>query len=99
MIAAMKVLILLALTAVLAPGRRCGTDEEYHFELTKVLVKPEVNGDVAKTAQSRVEAQIKKAFESHPQLVANLEGAPDPDKSADAYASTGERKASRRPIW
>lgn len=59
--------------------------KKYHFELTKVLAKPEVKGEVAKTAVDRVEAQIKKTFESHPQLVANLDGAPDPKTSADAY--------------
>jgi hypothetical protein len=59
--------------------------KKYHFELTAVTPKPEVKADVAKIAQERVEAQIKKQFESHPQLVANLEGAPDPKTAAEAY--------------
>lgn len=59
--------------------------KKYHFELTKVLAKPEVKPDVAKTAQPKVEAQIKKKFEDHPQLVATLDGAPDPAANADAY--------------
>lgn len=59
--------------------------KKYHFELTKVLAKPEVKPDVAKTAQPRVEAQIKKKFEDHPQLVGTLDGAPDPAANADAY--------------
>ncbi len=46
--------------------------------------KPEVKPDVAKASVPRVEGQIRKAFETHPQLVAKLEGAPDKDK-ADAY--------------
>ena len=73
------VLVALTTIATAAPTKK------YHFELTQVLVKPEVKGDVAKTAVARVEAQIKKTFESHPQLVANLDGAPDPKTSADAY--------------
>ena len=59
--------------------------KKYHFELTQVLAKPEVKGDVAKQAVARIEAQIKKTFESHPQLVATLDGAPDPKSNADAY--------------
>ncbi|MBV8758232.1 MAG: hypothetical protein JO257_13175 [Deltaproteobacteria bacterium] len=74
----MKSLILLALlgsVAVAAPKTK-----KYHFELTKVLVKPEVKADVGAEAQPRVEAAIKKAFSTHPQLVATLEGAPtDPE--------------------
>ena len=58
--------------------------KKYHFELAAVTAKPEVQPDVAKSATPRVELQVKKAFESHPQLVANLDGAPSKDK-VDAY--------------
>lgn len=58
--------------------------KKYHFELAAVTPKPEVKADVAKTAVPRVEGQIKKVFETHPQLVAKLEGAP-PQDQADAY--------------
>jgi hypothetical protein len=58
--------------------------KKYHFELAAVTVKPEVKADVAKSATPRVEAQVKKAFASHPQVVATLEGAPAKDK-VDAY--------------
>src|SRR5215470_5683378 len=86
MMRGMKSLLPLALVALFstvvfaAPAKK-----KYHFELTAVTPKPEVKGDAAKTAQERVELQIKKAFEQHPQLVANLEGAPDPKTQADAY--------------
>ncbi len=59
--------------------------KKYHFELTKVLAKPEVQADVAKIATPLVEAQVKKAFSTNPQLVADLDGAPDPQSHADAY--------------
>lgn len=52
--------------------------KKYHFELTKVLAKPEVNADAAKMAQTRVEAVFKKALAEHPQLVADIGDAPDP---------------------
>jgi hypothetical protein len=58
--------------------------KKYHFELTAVTAKSEVKPDVGAEAQPRVEAQLKKAFESHPQLVLALDGAPDPSKP-DAY--------------
>ncbi len=79
----MKSLILLV---ALAWSTSAGAaPKKYHFELTKVLIKPAVKEDVGKVAQPRVEAQVKKAFSEHPQLVATLEGAPDPEKNADAY--------------
>jgi hypothetical protein len=73
------VVAMLAATVLAAPPKK------YHFELTAVTPKPEVKADVAKIAQERVEAQFKKALESNPQLVAALDGAPDPMTKADAY--------------
>jgi len=78
MMPAMKSLILLCLAATVAFAAPAKPTKKYHFELTKVLVKPEVKADVGAAAQPRVEAAIKKAFESNPQLVAT-EGAPDPE--------------------
>ena len=78
---ALSCALVLALCAVAGAA----PTKKYHFELTQVLAKPEVKGDVAKQAVARVEAQIKKTFDSHPQLVATLDGAPDPKSNADAY--------------
>jgi hypothetical protein len=72
--------VLSSTIATAAPAKK-----KYHFELTAVMPKPEVKGDAAKTAKERVEGQIKKAFESHPQLVGTLDGAPDPKTEAEAY--------------
>jgi hypothetical protein len=58
--------------------------KKYHFELTAVTVRSEVKPDVGGEAQPRVETLVKKAFETHPQLVLALDGAPDPAKP-DAY--------------
>jgi hypothetical protein len=65
--------------------------KKFHFELAAVTPKPEVKPDVAKAAVPRVEGQVRKAFETHPQLVAKLEGAPDQAK-ADAYRKYLVRK-------
>jgi hypothetical protein len=80
-------LVLMTPHADAAPKKK-----KYHFELTKVLVKPEVKADVAKEAQPRIEAVFKKALESHPQLVLDITGAPDPDANAAGYRKFLTRK-------
>jgi len=80
----------LVAAAVLLGGFAASADaapakKKYHFKLAAVTAKPEVKPDVAKEAQPRVEAQVKKAFENHAQVVATLDGAPDPDQKADAF--------------
>ena len=67
--------------------------KKFHFELTAVTAKAEVKPEVAKAATPRVEAQVKKVFESHPQLVAKLDGAPDPKTNADGYRKYLAKKA------
>jgi hypothetical protein len=82
MIRRMKSLLLVALlaaSALAAPAKK------YHFDVVAVTPKPEVKADVAKIAKERVEQQFKKALDSNPQLVSNLEGAPDWQTKADAY--------------
>jgi hypothetical protein len=66
-------------TAAIAAPRK------YHLELTTVTAKAEIKPEVAKAATPRVEGQVRKVFGSHPQLVAKLEGAPDPGTRAEAY--------------
>ena len=82
-------LALAAIAAAIAsaPAQAAPTkpSKKYHFELTAVTAKAEVKPDVAKAATPRVEAQVKKVFGSHPQLVAKLEGAPDPRANAEGY--------------
>lgn len=59
--------------------------KKYHFELTTVTAKSEVKADVAKAATPRIQGQVAKVFAGHPQLVAKLDGAPDPKANADGY--------------
>ena len=87
--ASLAIVSALVLTAAPADG---APKKKYHFELTAVTAKAEVKADVAKAATPRVEAQVKKAFESDPQLVATLEGAPEKDQ-ADAYRKYLAKKA------
>lgn len=65
--------------------------KKYYFELAGVLIKPEVKPEVGKEAQGRVEAQVKKAWAAHPQLVA-LEGQPDWKASPEPFRAFLKKK-------
>lgn len=80
-----RVLTLLALFALVATAQAAPKVKKYHFKLADVTAKPEVQADDAQASVPRVEAVIKKTFETHPQLVGTIEGAPDPIAKADAY--------------
>lgn len=103
--AAMLRLLIIATAVLFAGTAQAGpAKKKYHFELTAVTAKPDVKPDVAKTATPRVETQVKKAFESHAQLVAKLEGAPAlPDKPTpqqmDAYRAFLKKKGLAGAYW
>jgi hypothetical protein len=59
--------------------------ERYYFELKAITAKPELKPEAVKMATPRVLAEVKKAFEHQPQIVAKLEGAPDPKADPDGY--------------
>ena len=59
--------------------------ERYYFELKAITAKPELKPEAVKMATPRVLAEVKKAFEHQPQIVATLEGAPDPKTDPDGY--------------
>lgn len=102
---AMLRLLIIATAVLFAGTAQAGpAKKKYHFELTAVTAKPDVKPDVAKTATPRVETQVKKAFESHAQLVAKLEGAPAlPDKPTpqqmDAYRAFLKKKGLAGAYW
>ncbi len=79
----------LALTAFFVGARSARAadppKEKYYFELKAVTPKPELKPDVVKLALARVQAELKKAFQQHAQIVAQLDGAPDPKSDPDAY--------------
>lgn len=65
---------------------------KYHFELVGVANKATSSDSEANAAHRRVELQVKKAFATHPQLVAELAGAPDPALVPEAYRKYLARK-------
>jgi hypothetical protein len=80
-----RVLTLLALLALVTTAQAAPKVKKYHFVLADVTAKPEVKAEDAQSAVPRVEAVVKKTFETHAQLVAKIDGAPDPIAKADAY--------------
>lgn len=59
--------------------------ERYYFELKGITPKAELKSETVKIATPRVLAELKKAFEHHPQIVVQLEGAPDPKADPEGY--------------
>lgn len=85
--------LLVALCATVSFADAQPNKKKYHFSLAAVNVKPEVKADVAKDAAPRVADQVQKAFETHPQLVADLgKEAPDWKTKADAFRKHLARK-------
>ncbi len=74
----------LALAGSLASAADTPKDR-YYFELKAVTAKPELKPAAVKMATPRIMAEVKKAFDHHPQIVAKLEGAPDPKADPDGY--------------
>ena len=90
--------VALAATPVVDAAPRAGATarvtkaRKYHFELAAVTARPAVAADVANEATPRVEAEVKKTVTTHPQLVAVLDGAPDPVAAEAAYRKYLARK-------
>ena len=80
-----RLLALFAAIAVAGGVAGAAPKKKYHFELTTVTAKSEVKPEVAKLATPRIQAQVAKVFAGHPQLIAKLDGAPDPRANADGY--------------
>lgn len=80
----LRLLVALVLVGIVASAA-IAAPKKYHFKLAGVSAKTEVSADVAKEATARVETQVKKTFETHKQIAATLDGAPDPDAKAAAY--------------
>jgi hypothetical protein len=59
--------------------------ERYYFEVKAITAKPELKPEAVKMATPRVLAEVNKAFLHEPQIVAKLEGAPDPKLDPDGY--------------
>lgn len=59
--------------------------ERYYFELRAITPKAELKVEAVQAATPRVLAELKRAFEHHPQIVVQLAGAPDPKADPDAY--------------
>jgi len=73
-------------------GKRKKANTKYHFELESVKAQPTVQGQVAADVMKALEAEVRKAFATHPRMVADLTGAPDPQLDAKGYAAWLKKK-------
>lgn len=86
-----SVLAALAVLAVLVVGPAAADAKKkakpkYHFKLVGVKAQAGVEGKLAADALRLLEAEVKKQFATHPQMVADLTGAPDPETNPKGYA-------------
>jgi hypothetical protein len=88
----MRPLLALIAVTLFATPAVAGPKPKYHFSLSEVTAAKDVTGDVVTAAQPRVKAAVEKAFANHPQLVAVLEGAPDPKTEGKAYIAFLKKK-------
>lgn len=88
---ALPLAALVALSIGATSSAEAAPKKKYYFELAAVTAKPEVKEDVAKLATPRVETQVKKAFDAHPQLV-KLEGQPDWRTKMEPYRQFLKKK-------
>jgi hypothetical protein len=85
----------LCFVALVGGGAEAGKKKaktKYHFELESVKAQPGVQGQVAADVLKALEAEIRKAFATHPRMVADLTGAPDPQTDAKGYAKWLKKK-------
>jgi hypothetical protein len=87
----LRSLVVVAVVVAIGTTASAAPKKKYYLELNAVLAKSEVKPDVAKLAVPRIEAQVKKAFASDPQLVGKLEDEPDRSKG-EAYRKWLARK-------
>lgn len=73
-------------------GKKSKKKDKYLFELTGVKSGSEVDGKLAADALRMLEAEVKKVFASHPQLVTDTATAPDPDVDPKGYAKWLKKK-------
>ena len=78
--------------AVVASSALAKPKPKYHFFLFEVAPAQNVTGTAVPAAQPRVKAQAEKAFASHPQIVAKLDGAPDPKTDPAGYTAFLKKK-------
>jgi len=74
-----------ALAAGPATAKPHHAAKRYQFQLAGVKAKDGVAADVGAQASERVKAEAAKQIEANPQLVATLDGAPDPATAPAAF--------------
>jgi hypothetical protein len=91
-------LVVCALAVLGAPAHAKGHKKpaakklSYHFEVEQVKAGDGVEGALAADALKLLDAEAKKQFAAHPQLVADLSAAPDPKTDPKGYSAYLKKK-------
>lgn len=85
-------LLLFLVGGVAEAGKKSKKKEKYRFELTGVKAGVGVEGQLAADALKMLEAEVTKAFASHPQMVTDVSTAPDPDVDPKGYSKWLKKK-------
>jgi hypothetical protein len=91
-LAAAAVALIFGGSAGAAEAGKKKAKDKYHFTLANVKAKAGVEGKVAAEALGRIEAELKKAFATHPQMVADLSSAPDPETDPKGFVKWLKKK-------
>jgi hypothetical protein len=75
-----------------AAKRKPKPKHKYHFTLAGVKAAEGVEGKLAADALRLLEAEVKKQFASHPQMVADLSAGPDPQADPKKFARWLKKK-------
>jgi hypothetical protein len=76
-------------------GKKKSKKYKYHFEVFVVKAAEGVEGELAADALKLLDAEARKQFAAHPQLVADTSAAPDPNTDPKGYSKWLKKKKLR----
>lgn len=88
----LALVLLFVLGGTAAAGKKSKKKDKYIFDLAGVKAGTGVEGKVAADALRLLDAEVKKAFATHPQMVTDTSSAPDPDTDPKGYAKWLKKK-------
>lgn len=81
----LALLLLLTSGAIAGKKKKAKAKKKYHLELVEVRPGTDVDAKVAADALRLLDAELRKQFAAHPQLVADITGAPEPEANKKKF--------------